>query len=84
MGSGNTAYALGDLAASEAAFKQAVGAHPEASAAHNNLAHVLAERGKIPEALAAARRAVSLGGPLLSSARATLEEIQKKAAAGGQ
>jgi tetratricopeptide (TPR) repeat protein len=82
VGSGNTAYALGDLAAAEAAFTQAVQAHPQAAAAHNNLAHVLAERGKIPEALAAAERAVSLGGPLLSSARATLEEIRKRAAAG--
>jgi tetratricopeptide (TPR) repeat protein len=82
IGSGNTAYALGDLAAAEAAFAQAVQAHPDATAAHNNLAHVLAERGKIPEALAAAERAVSLGGPLLSSAQATLEEIRKKARVG--
>ena len=79
IGSGNTAYALGDLAAAEAAFARAAQAHPEAGAAHNNLAHVLSERGKIPEALAAAERAVSLGGPHLSSARATLEEIRKKA-----
>ena len=84
IGSGNTAYALGDLAAAEAAFTQAAQAHPEAAAAHNNLAHVLAERGKIPEALAAAQRAVTLGGPLLSSARATLEEIRKKAADGAR
>ena len=81
IGSGNTAYALGDLAAAESAFAQAVQAHPDAAAAHNNLAHVLAERGKIPEALAAAERAVSLGGPLLSSAQATLAEIRKKAGA---
>lgn len=79
IGSGNTAYALGDLAAAESAFTQAAQQHPEAAAAHNNLAHVLAERGKIPEALAAAERAVSLGGPHVSSARATLDEIRKKA-----
>jgi hypothetical protein len=84
MGSGNTAYAMHDVTAAEAAFKQAAQSHPEATAAHNNLAHVLAERGKLQEALAAAERAVSLGGPLLPQAQATLAEIRKKTAAGAQ
>jgi Peptidase_C39 like family/Tetratricopeptide repeat len=81
MGSGNTAYALKDIAGAESAFRLAVQAHPESAAALNNLAHVLAERGKLDEALAAAERAVTLGGPLLPSAQATLEEIQAKKAA---
>ena len=43
--------------------------------------HVLAGRGKLEAALAAAERAVSLGGPLLEAARATLEDIRRQAAA---
>ena len=65
MGRGNTAYALHDLDTAEAAFRQATLDHPDAVAAFNNLAEVLAERGKYDDALAAAEHAVSLGGPLL-------------------
>jgi len=82
MGSGNTAYALHDLAGAESAFRRAAREHPDSAAAYNNLAHVLAERGALPEALTAAERAVSLGGPLLPAATTTLEEIRRKAAAG--
>ena len=78
MGRGNTAYALKDIDTAEAAFRQATVAHPEAPAAFNNLAHVLAERGKHGEALKAAEQAVSLGGPLLPTAQATLDEIRKQ------
>ena len=56
---------------------------PESAAPFNNLAHVLAERGRLNEALAAAERAVSLGGPLQPTAQNTLEEIRRKASAGG-
>lgn len=81
MGRGNTAYALKDLAAAESAFREASRAHPESTSAFNNLAHVLAERGKLDEAIEAAERAVGLGGPLLSSAQATLDGVRRKAAA---
>lgn len=84
MGRGNTAYALKDLAAAESAFRQAAQKHPEAPSAFNNLAHVLAERGRLDEAIAAAERAVSLGGPLLPSAQATLDGVRGKAAARAQ
>ena len=79
MGHGNTSYALKDLAAAESAFRQATQTHPGAAAAFNNLAHVLAERGKLDEALAAAERAVSLGGSLQTAAQSTLDEIRRKA-----
>jgi hypothetical protein len=79
MGSGNTAYALHDLDAAESAFRRASVDHPDAVAAFNNLANVLAERGKFSDALAAAEQAVSLGGPLLPETQATLEEIRQKA-----
>lgn len=80
IGAGNTAYALGDLDAAEHAFRQAAQFHPDSPAAHNNLAHVLAERGRLEEALASAERAVSLGGPLLPAARSTLQTIRSQAA----
>ncbi len=78
MGLGNTAYALGDLAGAEAAFRRATRAHPGTAAAFNNLAQTLADRGKLDAALEAARKAVSLAGADLPAARATLEEIEKK------
>jgi tetratricopeptide (TPR) repeat protein len=78
MGLGNTAYALGRLAEAEAAFRTATAAHPLAAAAFNNLAQTLADQGKLDAALDAARKAVSLGGPSLPAAQATLEEILKK------
>jgi hypothetical protein len=84
MGSGNTAYALKDLAAAEAAFRDASRQHPGSAPAFNNLAHVLAERGKLDEAIAAAERAVSLGGPQLPSAQATLDGVRRKAAVRAQ
>jgi hypothetical protein len=78
MGRGNAAYALHDLATAEAAFRDAAQDHPDAAAAFNNLAQVLAERGKLTEALPAAEHAVSLGGPALETAQATLAEIRQK------
>ena len=81
MGRGNAAYALHDLNTAEIAFKQATVDHADAAAAFNNLANVLAERSKFKDAVAAAEKAVSLGGPLLSATQATLDEIRQKAAA---
>jgi len=78
MGRGNSAYALHDLDTAETAFRQATVDHPDAAAAYNNLANVLGERGKLDEALAAATRAVELGGPQLADAQATLDEIREK------
>lgn len=79
MGRGNTAYALKDIADAESAFRQATRDHPDAAAAFNNLAQVLAERGQLQDALAAAEHAVSLGGPLLEATQTTRDEIRQKA-----
>lgn len=76
MGLGNSSYARQDPAAAAAAFRQATLLAPENGMAFNNLAHVLAEQGKQQEALAAARRAVELGGPLQATFAATLAEIE--------
>lgn len=81
MGLGNTAYALGDLPASERAFRAAAAAHPAADAPLNNLAHVLASRGALDEALATAERAIALAGPNQAVARKTREEILAQRAA---
>ena len=78
MGIGNCYYALGELEYAETAFRKTIGLHPESGPAFNNLAQVLFELGKKQEALAAARKAVSLGGPLRSVYQKTLNEIQSK------
>lgn len=75
MGLGNTAYALGQAAQAEASFRLATERHPLAAAAFNNLAQTLADQGKLDSALEAARKAVSLGGPSLPAAQATLGQI---------
>ena len=78
MGLGNAAYALGQVTQAEAAFRKATVAHPHAAAAFNNLAQALSDQGKLDAALDAASKAVSLGGPSLPTARATLEQILNK------
>jgi hypothetical protein len=78
MGLGNSRYSLHDLAGSAEAFRRATLLQPENGIPFNNLAHVLNNQGKRKEALAAAQRAVDLGGPLLDDFRQTLEEIKNK------
>lgn len=75
IGLGNTAYAAKDLAAAEAAYRQATHDHPQAGDGWNNLAQVLLELGRQDEALIAARRAVAAGGPRLAQYQATLKAI---------
>lgn len=78
IGVGNTAYRMKNLAQAEAAFRQAAQDHPDSVAAINNLAQTLADQTRYEEALETARRAVSLGGPLLQTAQETLAEIERK------
>lgn len=78
MGLGNSRYRLNELNGSAEAFRQATLLQPENGMAFNNLAHVLSEQGKQQEALAAARRAVELGGPFVATFRQTFEEIKLK------
>jgi tetratricopeptide (TPR) repeat protein len=81
MGLGNTSHALGDLAGAERAFREAAQRHPDSAAALNNLAQVLAERRRFPEAIRAARAAVRLGGREAATAQQTLESILAQSAA---
>jgi tetratricopeptide (TPR) repeat protein len=76
MGLGNSYYALGELSGAEKAFRTAARLDPDSGAALNNLAQVLWEQGQLKEALDAARKAVSLGGPLAETYQKTLDEIE--------
>ena len=78
IGVGNAAYATGDLATAEAAYRGAVRAHPDSADAWNNLAQVLADLHRPAEARSAASRAVALGGPRLAQYRETLQAIISK------
>lgn len=78
MGLGNSRYALGDLRGAEEAFRQAAQEHPDAGVAFNNLAQTLADLDRLPEAQAAARRAVELGGPQRTTFRETLKQIEAR------
>lgn len=73
IGQGNTAYALGELAAAEAAYREATRRHPGAADAWNNLAQALLDLRRRDEALVAARRAVDIGGPSLVEYQSTLK-----------
>ena len=75
IGQGNSAYAMRDLAGAEAAYREATRHHPQAADAWNNLAQTLLELARRGEALAAARRAVDIGGPRLAQYQATLKAI---------
>jgi tetratricopeptide (TPR) repeat protein len=77
IGHGNAAYALRDLAGAEAAYREATRRHPGAADAWNNLAQALLELRRRDEALAAARRAVDIGGPRLAQYQATLQAVSE-------
>jgi tetratricopeptide (TPR) repeat protein len=77
IGIGNCYYTLGELEHAEKVLKRAIRYHPESGPAFNNLAQIFYEQGRKPEALAAARKAVSLGGPMRSVYQKTLEEIEE-------
>lgn len=75
IGQGNAAYAMRDLLGAEAAYREATRRHPQAADAWNNLAQALLELQQRHEALAAAQRAVDIGGPRLAQYQATLRAI---------
>lgn len=78
LGLGNASYAMRDLAGATAAYRRATVRQPASADAWNNLAQGLMELGSRDEALAAARRAVALGGPRLPTYRETLEHILRQ------
>ena len=84
MGLGNTAHRAGDFEGAERAFRRATVAYPQSAAAHNNLAQTLADLDRYDEALAEARLAVGLGGPLEDTSIRTLDAIVKRTGRGEQ
>ena len=80
VGLGNSRYAQANFSGSEQAFRQATIDHPEAIIGWNNLAEVLAELRRMPEALSAAEHAASLDGPNKAAAVETRDSIRKKIA----
>jgi len=84
MGLGNTSYRAGDFEGAEQAFRRAVRVYPQSAAAHNNLAQTLADLDRYDEALAEARVAVGLGGPLVDTSIRTLDAIVSHAGRGEQ
>jgi tetratricopeptide (TPR) repeat protein len=84
MGAGNTAYRAGDFEGAERAFRRATVVYPRSAAAHNNLAQTLADLDRYDEALAEARAAVGIGGPLEDTSIRTLDAIVKRTGRGEQ
>jgi tetratricopeptide (TPR) repeat protein len=83
MGSGNSLYKLKDKRGAAQAYRNAVRRHPNSGAALNNLAHVLAELGRLVEAERAARKAVARGGANKALYAKTLQAIIEKRKSGG-
>ncbi|MGE5472570.1 MAG: PA2778 family cysteine peptidase [Bacteroidota bacterium] len=77
IGIGNAAYRRHDLAAAEAAYRQATIDHPESADAWNNLAQTLHETGRPVLAQSAAEQAVALGGARATVYAATLAAIRE-------
>jgi hypothetical protein len=77
IGLGNARYSLDDKPGAAEAFRRAAEADPQSGIAFNNLAFVLGELGRMDEAVAAAKKAVSLGGPHAEDFRKTLSDLER-------
>lgn len=75
MGLGNVWYGDGDMAGAELAYRQAIDASPERAEAWNNLAYVLAAKGRGQDAVAAAREALRLSPDNEAPYLDTLKEV---------
>lgn len=78
FGSGNAAYALGQLPAAAGAYRATVQAHPEFADGWNNLAQVQLELGRRKEASEAIAKAVALGGVRLPQYLELQQKISAK------
>lgn len=76
LGLGNIAYGLHDLNEAAREYGKATREHEDSGDAWNNLAQVLHEMGLNAEALVAAERAISIGGPRLQTYQATLQTVR--------
>lgn len=78
MGLANSQYAEEQTAAAIATLEQLLRQHPDYAPAHNNLAHLYLQGGRLADAEQHARRAVNLGGEHLDAYRQTLNEIRQQ------
>lgn len=77
MGLGNSQYAQGKTEAAITSLQQLLRAHPDYAPAHNNLAHLYLQSGRLARAEQHARRAVTLGGEHAAAYQQTLGEIRQ-------
>ncbi len=77
MGLGNSTYRSGDLPGAEAIFRSAINDWPDSAIALNNLASVLQDEGRLPEALTVAEKAAAISGPWQAHAMATRDSIRR-------
>ncbi|HEX8988552.1 MAG TPA: PA2778 family cysteine peptidase [Rhodocyclaceae bacterium] len=75
VGLANAAYELGDLAQAEAVLRPAVERHPDSAILLNNLAQVLSDLKRDPEALKVIDRAAALGGDFSDAVQQTRRHI---------
>ncbi len=78
MGLGNAYYRAGDLERAEQAYRRLIERAPDYAPALNNLASVLADRGRWTAAEVYARRALAAGDAHLDRYRDTLQRILKR------
>lgn len=83
IGLANAHYALGELAAAEAALRRAAERHPDSAVVINNLAQTISDQGRHAEALRLIDRATALpDGPFARTVGETRELILKRLGAG--
>lgn len=75
MGLGNIYYQTGVLDKAAESYTQILSRHPDYAPAHNNLAQVMMDQGKLEKAKKHAEIAVSLGGRHQQQYQLTLDEI---------
>jgi hypothetical protein len=77
IGLGNIAYVQKDFGEAARAYEEATQRAPDAADAWHNLAWARHALGDKPQALAAAQRAVQLGGPRLARYNESLEKLKQ-------
>jgi hypothetical protein len=80
MGLGNAYYQSAELGKAAQSYTQVLSRHPRYAPAHNNLAQVLMEQGKLDSAKKHAQIAVTIGGDHQQQYQSTLDEILSRIA----
>lgn len=76
MGYGNLLYQLRLLAEAHTQFSAVISDNPRYAPAHNNLAQIMLEQGRLETALRHAQTAVDLGGEFILNYQSTLQAIE--------